>query len=63
MLYGSAGLFLLRYWDNSGARETAKDLGILSTSNIKDEEKTTSTFGKGSLSKLEDDTSKTVLAC
>lgn len=63
MLYGAAGLVLLWCWDNSGARETEKDLGVLSTSNIKDGEKTTTTFGKGSLSKLEDDTSKTVLAC
>lgn len=62
LLYGAAGLVLLWYWDNF-VRETAKDLGVLYTGSIKDGEEPSTTFGKGSVSKLEDDTSKTVLAC
>lgn len=64
LLYDAAGLVLFWYWDNFVAREAAKDLGVLSTSSIKDGGKpTTTTFGKGSVSKLQDETSKTVLAC
>lgn len=51
-------------------RKTTKNLGLtieltvlLSTGNIKDGEKPTTTFRKGLISKLEDHTSKTVLAC
>lgn len=63
VLYGAAGLVLLWYQHDFVARETAKDLVVLGASNIKDGENLTTTFGKGSISKLEDDTSKTSLDC
>lgn len=39
LLCGAAGLVMLWSWENFVAREAAKDLGVLSTSSIKDGEK------------------------